>query len=197
MAAAAGVPVWFEPVSVPKAAQAAGSLHLLEYISPNAAELVSLSEALAPGKSSLPQHGSEQSPAELGSKTAGRKRVMELWRHITRVLKAGAKNIVLTLGADGAALCTLGYASLPAVQYYFILSDYVSLLWRNVWALVIVFTFIVTTQCSREQRQGSVHARSAGSAGECERGRRLPGCRLLLGPAEGAGCPHSSGAWHG
>ena len=108
MAAAAGVPVWFEPVSVPKAARAAGTLHLLDYISPNAAELIAISEALTSDKGSLPEHGSQQADAELGSETAGKARVMELRHHIMRVLNAGARNIVLTLGAEGAALCTLG-----------------------------------------------------------------------------------------
>ena len=119
MAAAAGVPVWFEPVSVPKAARAAGTLHLLEYISPNAAELIAISEALAPGESSLPQHGGEHASAGLGSETAGSRRLMDLRHHIKRVLDAGAKHIVLTLGADGAALCTLRYtlSSAPCACY--------------------------------------------------------------------------------
>ena len=189
MAASAGVPVWFEPVSVPKAARAAGSLHLLEYISPNAAELVSISEALAAGKSSLPQHGSEQPSAGQNSETAGRKRVMELWHHIKRVLSAGPRNIVLTLGADGAALCTLGYVLPSALQACFNLCKEKSLLGRTKRALMWSFTFIMTMQCTWEQRQGSVYTCGPSSAGEYERGRRLPGCRLLLGPAEGAGCP--------
>ena len=110
VAAAAGVPVWFEPVSVPKAARAAGTLHLLEYISPNAAELIAISEALGPGRSSMPpQHGSEHASAGLGSETAGSRRLMELRHHIKRVLDAGSRYIMLTLGADGAALCTLRY----------------------------------------------------------------------------------------
>lgn len=107
VAATAGVPVWFEPVSVPKAARAAGTLHLLEYISPNAAELIAISEALGPGRSSLPQHGSEHASAELDSETAGSRRLWELRHHIKRVLDAGSRYIVLTLGVDGAALCTL------------------------------------------------------------------------------------------
>ncbi|CAL8467484.1 g7022 [Coccomyxa elongata] len=42
-----GVPVWYEPVSAPKAVRAAAALHIMDYTSPNASELVSLSQALA------------------------------------------------------------------------------------------------------------------------------------------------------
>ena len=110
MAAAARVPTWFEPVSVPKAARAAGALHLLECISPNAAELISISEALASDQSTEQyqrQHQAEQSKEEPKLETTGEGRVMKLRHHIKRVLDAGVKSIVLTLGSDGAALCTL------------------------------------------------------------------------------------------
>lgn len=130
IAAAAGVRVWFEPVSVPKAARVAGALHLLDYISPNAAELISMSEAVrqrgsaqAPQQPETSKHWSsegqradqqmrqqlhqQQQPEDCsGSGTAGRRRVLELQQHIGRVLDAGVKRIVLTLGADGAAICS-------------------------------------------------------------------------------------------
>ena len=140
MAAAAGVPVWFEPVSVPKAARAAGTLHLLEYISPNAAELIAISEALAPGGSSLPQHGSEHASAGLGSETASSRRLMDLRHHIKRVLDAGAKKIVLTLGAHGAALCTL--------RYMFSLAPcacYSQRLWLSIWHAELATVRFLTT----------------------------------------------------
>ena len=116
LAAAAGVPVWFEPVSVPKARRAVGALHLLEHISPNAAELIAISEALAQDTETPAQRKGEQAHTGLLPATAGRKRVIELQYHIKRVLDAGAKNIVLTLGVDGAALCTLGYADLSPLS---------------------------------------------------------------------------------
>ena len=129
MAAAAEVQVWFEPVSVPKAARVAGALHLLDYISPNAAELVSISEAITQRGSAQAQQRPEtgkhrsaegqradeemrqqlhrQPPEDCsGSRTAGRRRVLELQQHIWRVLDAGVKRIVLTLGTDGAAICS-------------------------------------------------------------------------------------------
>lgn len=46
LAVEGGVPIWYEPVSGPKAARAAAALHMLDYISPNASELVSISKAL-------------------------------------------------------------------------------------------------------------------------------------------------------
>ena len=129
MAAAAGGQVWFEPVSVPKAARVAGALHLLDYISPNAAELVSMSEVVrerasaqalqqpetGEHRSSEGQRADQQMRQQLheqqpeacsGSGNAGRRRVLELQQHVWRVLDAGVKRIVLTLGADGAAICS-------------------------------------------------------------------------------------------
>ena len=129
MAAAAGVQLWFEPVSVPKAARVAGALHLLDYISPNAAELVSISEAIRQrGSAQAPQQpetGNHRSPEGQhvsqearhqvhekqsedgsGSGTAGRKRVLELQQHIWRVLDTGVRRVILTLGAEGAAICS-------------------------------------------------------------------------------------------
>ena len=129
MAAAAGVQVWFEPVSVPKAARAADALHLLDYISPNAAELVSISEAIrlrgaaqAPQQPGAGKHRSaegrcadqemrqqlhEKQPEDKsGSGTAGHRRVLELQQHIWQVLETGVNRIILTLGSDGAAICS-------------------------------------------------------------------------------------------
>lgn len=45
---AAGVPVWFEPVSVPKAVRATKVLSCLTYVSPNAHELIAMAVALDP-----------------------------------------------------------------------------------------------------------------------------------------------------
>jgi sugar/nucleoside kinase (ribokinase family) len=112
MAATAGVPAWFEPVSVPKAERAAAALHLLQYISPNAAELIALSEAICLKDDSQPSRSTHTTDHRESNRqgTAGRREVMELKHHVKRVLDAGVGNIVLTLGAEGAALCTLRYA---------------------------------------------------------------------------------------
>ena len=48
MAHAAHVPVWFEPVSVPKSVRASGVLNCITYISPNAHELIAMAVAVDP-----------------------------------------------------------------------------------------------------------------------------------------------------
>ena len=48
MAHAAHVPVWFEPVSVPKSVRASGVLNCIMYISPNAHELIAMAVAVEP-----------------------------------------------------------------------------------------------------------------------------------------------------
>ncbi len=46
MAHAANVPVWFEPVSVPKSVRASRVLNCITYISPNAHELIAMAVAI-------------------------------------------------------------------------------------------------------------------------------------------------------
>lgn len=48
VAYAADVPVWFEPVSVPKAVRASKVLKWLSYTSPNAHELIAMAAAVDP-----------------------------------------------------------------------------------------------------------------------------------------------------
>lgn len=48
LAHAAGVPIWFEPVSVPKSVRASKVLGKLTYISPNAHELIAMALAVDP-----------------------------------------------------------------------------------------------------------------------------------------------------
>ena len=48
MAYTAHVPVWFEPVSVPKAVRASKVLKWLSYTSPNAHELIAMAGAVDP-----------------------------------------------------------------------------------------------------------------------------------------------------
>ncbi|KAI3426112.1 hypothetical protein D9Q98_008491 [Chlorella vulgaris] len=45
-AAAAGVPVWFEPVSAPKSVRAAALLHRISFVSPNRQELAAMAAAV-------------------------------------------------------------------------------------------------------------------------------------------------------
>ncbi len=46
MAHAANVPIWFEPVSVPKSVRASRVLNCITYISPNAHELIAMAVAI-------------------------------------------------------------------------------------------------------------------------------------------------------
>lgn len=130
MAAERGVPLWFEPVSVPKAVRATGALHRLHYVSPNAEELVAMAGAVrsVSGMPPLPEPGlattsdagdrnGEGQPRLPEASGSGRgcddavaevrRRVGELAPHLCTVLGAGVRNVVLTLGCLGAAWCTL------------------------------------------------------------------------------------------
>lgn len=71
------VPIWYEPVSAPKAVRAASALHMMDYISPNASELVSLAKALDTASRQQPrqtygaaQQGTPQHRASMASSTA-------------------------------------------------------------------------------------------------------------------------------
>lgn len=77
LASTGGVPIWYEPVSAPKAARAVSALHMMDYISPNASELVSLAKALDAATQQQPrqthgtaQQGRPQHRASMGSSTA-------------------------------------------------------------------------------------------------------------------------------
>ncbi|KAG2422599.1 hypothetical protein HXX76_010381 [Chlamydomonas incerta] len=135
-AAAARVPVFIEPVSVPKAARLAGALPYATFVSPNAGELMSMADEVrrraglpllprpqladdspAPGSSSgsssdaASGSGAEGGRAEGGGGVAGREPVVELLRQLAAfaevVLLQGTLCVVLTLGSLGAALITL------------------------------------------------------------------------------------------
>ncbi|KAK9817037.1 hypothetical protein WJX72_008719 [[Myrmecia] bisecta] len=106
MASEVGVPIWFEPVSVPKSRRATSVLRLLHYISPNAMELVAMANAVrqAAGSSELPWRLPDE-----GSTAAVI--VHSLAPHLQAVLQAGAQAVMLTLGRFGAAVCRLDKAS--------------------------------------------------------------------------------------
>ncbi|BDA42876.1 probable pseudouridine kinase at N-terminal half [Coccomyxa sp. Obi] len=75
LASDGGVPIWYEPVSAPKAARAASALHMMDYISPNASELVSIAKTLKatrqqPRQTSGTAHqGRPHHKASMGSST--------------------------------------------------------------------------------------------------------------------------------
>lgn len=105
VAKAAHVPVWFEPVSVPKSIRASRVLDCLTYISPNAHELIAMATAVDP------THSREAANKLLlhlaaGSSMSAASQLHALAPFLLSVLKAGCEYIMLTLGSQGAALCT-------------------------------------------------------------------------------------------
>ncbi|PSC67542.1 pseudouridine kinase isoform X1 [Micractinium conductrix] len=155
-AAAAGVPIWFEPVSVPKSERAVALLPALAYISPNEKELAAMAAAARrrqqqaqagkqrgqgsgggggggggrsccggcagccctagrPAAARQPAAGSAAAAAA-GSATAtgataaaagAEAQLRSQLPDLATLLLAGVRHVVLTLGADGAALCSL------------------------------------------------------------------------------------------
>ncbi|KAJ7516099.1 hypothetical protein O6H91_22G043000 [Diphasiastrum complanatum] len=103
LAREANVPIWFEPVSVPKSVRATGLLKYITFASPNKAELISMAENLTCSVKGMMSQGS------LSTKT-GSARVKEIvWKlrhHIYVLLATGMKYIVLTLGKHGVVLCS-------------------------------------------------------------------------------------------
>ncbi|KAJ7212852.1 hypothetical protein O6H91_Y476000 [Diphasiastrum complanatum] len=104
LAREANVPIWFEPVSVPKSVRATGLLkYQITFASPNKAELISMAENLTCSVKGMMSQGS------LSTKT-GSARVKEIvWKlrhHIYVLLATGMKYIVLTLGKHGVVLCS-------------------------------------------------------------------------------------------
>lgn len=116
-AAAAGVPVWFEPVSVPKSVRATSLLPLLTYVSPNEAELAAMAAAARKLQPQRPRQQRCQRCQEAGTATAAASAAAQatgpeaavrgMAPDVGTLLQAGVRHVVLTLGAHGAALCTL------------------------------------------------------------------------------------------
>ncbi|KAL3133069.1 hypothetical protein ABBQ38_006972 [Trebouxia sp. C0009 RCD-2024] len=106
VAHAAHVPIWFEPVSVAKAARATAVLSCLTYTSPNAQELIAMAAAI---NSVHNTQAADKLQLDLaaGSHESAAAQLHLLAPFVLSVLKAGVKHVILTLGSAGAALCTL------------------------------------------------------------------------------------------
>lgn len=124
LASDAGVPIWFEPVSIAKAIRATGLLKSITFVSPNEAELIAMAEALHP-RIAMAGPAAKQVGSKEGSGLKSVSDILdqELQRSIREVLEAGVKYVVLTLGSQGAVLCSiepleqiwyLHYPALPA-----------------------------------------------------------------------------------
>eukprot|EP00878_Enallax_costatus_P033766 GHUV01037321.1.p1 GENE.GHUV01037321.1~~GHUV01037321.1.p1 ORF type:complete len:329 (+),score=129.42 GHUV01037321.1:2786-3772(+) len=104
IAAAAGVPVLFEPVSIPKSVRCLSILRHLSYITPNANELLAIAAAVQQ-QAGLP--ALQQPVRLLEGQQAPQQLLGQLARSAALVLQAGVQHIILTMGSQGAALLTL------------------------------------------------------------------------------------------
>ncbi|GLI65002.1 hypothetical protein VaNZ11_008428 [Volvox africanus] len=126
IAAHARVPVFLEPVSVPKATRLVPALPYATFVSPNAAELMSIADEVrrVAGLPLLPRPAlpsdAGDGPRTGGGGSGGEREaaglVVELLRQLAAfaevVLAKGTSCVVLTLGSLGAALITLTNASI-------------------------------------------------------------------------------------
>jgi pseudouridine kinase len=103
-----GALLLFEPVSAFKAPRAAGVLSLLDFATPNRAELAALADAARQRRRSVSDLGT--APARLRNGRGGAETAAELGLlrpDLDAVLRAGLRHAVVTLGPNGAALCAL------------------------------------------------------------------------------------------
>lgn len=111
LASSSGATLWFEPVSTSKASRAVDVLPLLDFVSPNIAELIAMATAVvehSPGRNSNIKVGSnkeldfsQRSDIQLIDSILHREQP-----HLQIILEKGVKYIVLTMGGNGAALCS-------------------------------------------------------------------------------------------
>uniref|UniRef100_A0A7C9AQJ4 Pseudouridine kinase n=1 Tax=Opuntia streptacantha TaxID=393608 RepID=A0A7C9AQJ4_OPUST len=101
MAADFGVPVWFEPVSVAKSKRVASVAKHVTFASPNEHELVAMAEALTHGNVFRPiQRDQNKNSCSIESL------FKELKHAILVLLDGGIKFVLVTLGPQGAILCS-------------------------------------------------------------------------------------------
>lgn len=101
MAADLNVPVWFEPVSVAKSKRVAAIANYITFASPNEHELIAMADSLSHENRFHPiqrDHGKTKNSTESLFK--------ELRPAILVLLQKGIKYVLVTLGPDGAFLCS-------------------------------------------------------------------------------------------
>ncbi|XP_021732109.1 uncharacterized protein LOC110698912 [Chenopodium quinoa] len=99
MAAAFDVPVWFEPVSVAKSKRVAAIANYITFASPNEHELVAMANSLSNENRFSPIQRDQ-------NKTSVESLFKELKPAIIVLLQKGIKYVLVTLGPDGAFLCS-------------------------------------------------------------------------------------------
>ena len=99
--------LFFEPVSAPKSTRAVPFLSVIDYASPNMAELKAMARAVLQ-QNSRRSHDMTQSGGTLKYSSSETEKTLQAARPLLQlVLEQGLGNVVLTLGSLGAALCTL------------------------------------------------------------------------------------------
>ncbi|GAB2246698.1 hypothetical protein Droror1_Dr00006580 [Drosera rotundifolia] len=102
-AADAGVPVWFEPVSVAKSRRVAAVAKYVTFASPNETELLAMANAVTGGNGVLPVRRNLDN-AKFSIETL----FGTLKPAISVLLERGIKFVIVTLGSDGVFLCSRG-----------------------------------------------------------------------------------------
>ncbi|KFK36017.1 hypothetical protein AALP_AA4G067200 [Arabis alpina] len=101
LAAEFNVPVWFEPVSVTKSRRIASVAKYVTIVSPNQDELIAMANTLCAGKLFQPFKPDE-------SKLSPEDIFRALKPAILVLLENGVKVVIVTLGSNGALLCSKG-----------------------------------------------------------------------------------------
>ncbi|GAB4853923.1 hypothetical protein Ancab_018132 [Ancistrocladus abbreviatus] len=103
MASQSGIPVWFEPVSVAKSKRVASIVKHITFASPNEHELIAMAIALSDGIVFEPiQRNHSETKWSIESL------FRMLKSAILVLLDNGIKCVLVTLGSDGAFLCSRG-----------------------------------------------------------------------------------------
>ncbi|KAJ3672978.1 hypothetical protein LUZ60_006352 [Juncus effusus] len=111
MAAKAGVPIWFEPVSVVKSRRIASISNYVACTTPNETELISMANSLSPNSKFQTTNPKQfQNPNSVQSLFQHLKpAILCLFRH-------GIKLLIITLGPNGIFLCHPQTLTLPKRQ---------------------------------------------------------------------------------
>ncbi|KAG6556246.1 hypothetical protein Mapa_002187 [Marchantia paleacea] len=121
LASNADVPVWFEPVSVAKSVRATDCLSAIAYISPNEAELVAMANALHPTHFSSQKRRGSMYLVTTGDRMSRNNAFAVIYKMkdcIRKLLHAGVKYVVLTVGSVGAVWCSMDPAGEISCLHY-------------------------------------------------------------------------------
>ena len=160
--------LWVEPVSVAKAARAAPLLAHAAFVSPNAAELVSLAHAVRAGHG----RGGPPLPASSADGYADAAQALAALRGcIEEVLAAGCAHCVTTLGAAG---CLLSWRSSGATRHLHIPAQRVSSVVSTAGAGDALVAGALAALCRGKGAAEAVAAGAAAAAVVVQRPENVP-----------------------